>query len=102
MYAIIDPDEKVALDPYNGIIAEMDEEHVQANLAVVSDRIDTLEAVACDLMRSLDPNTTPLLSYPNREGIYLNLGKITNLVYGIILGLFISAIALYILYGGDL
>ena len=102
MYALIDPDEKVALDPYNGIIAQMDEEHVQANLAVVSDRIDTLEAVASDLMRSLDPGTTPLISYPNREGIYLNMGKITNLVYGIILGLFISAIALYILYGGGL
>ena len=80
----------------------MDEEHVLANLAVVSDRIDTLEAVAGDLMHSLDPNTTPLISYPNREGIYLNLGKITNLVYGLILGLLISAIALYILYGGSL
>ncbi|MCK4928972.1 MAG: tetrahydromethanopterin S-methyltransferase subunit B [Methanosarcinales archaeon] len=102
MYAIIDLDERVAIDPYNGIIAQMDEDNVQANLAVVSDRIDTLEAVAGDLMRSLDPGTTPLISHPNREGIFLNLGKITNLVYGIILGLFISAIALYILYGGDL
>jgi tetrahydromethanopterin S-methyltransferase subunit B len=102
MYAIIDQDEKIALDPYNGIIAQMDEEHVLANLAVVSDRIDTLEAVAGDLMLSLDSNTTPLISYPNREGIYLNLGKITNLVYGLILGLLISAIALYILYGGSL
>lgn len=102
MYVIIDLDEMVAIDPYNGIIACMDETDVLANLAVVSDRIDALEVVADDLKRSLDPSTTPLFSYPNRENIFMNLGKITNLVYGIILGLLISAIALYFLYGGDL
>jgi tetrahydromethanopterin S-methyltransferase subunit B len=102
MYAIIDSEEKVALDPYNGIIALMDEDRMTANLAVVSDRIDALELIAQDLLGSLDPMTTPLISYSNREGIYVNLGKITNLVYGIILGLLIGAIILYIIYGGAL
>jgi tetrahydromethanopterin S-methyltransferase subunit B len=102
MYAIIDSEEKVALDPYNGIIALMDEDRMTANLAVVSDRIDALELIAQDLLGSLDPMTTPLISYSNREGIYVNLGKITNFVYGIILGLLISAIILYIIYGGGL
>ena len=100
MYVIIDPEEKVALDPYNGIIAEMDEEHVLANLAPLSDRIDALEAVARNLALSLDPMTVPRHSYPNREGIYLNLGRITNLVYGLILGLLIGSVVLYMIYGG--
>jgi len=102
MYAIIDQEEKIALDAYNGVIALMDESHVVANLAPVSDRIDALDSIANDLLQSLDPRSIPLISHPNREGIFLNLGKITNLVYGLILGLLMSIIVLYILYGSGL
>ncbi|NLU03955.1 MAG: tetrahydromethanopterin S-methyltransferase subunit B, partial [Methanothermobacter sp.] len=48
-----------------------------------------LEATADDLINSLDPTTTPLDSYPGREGVYLTAGKLTNMVYGFILGLII-------------
>jgi len=59
MYAIIDQDLKIALDPYAGKIADMDETNVVSNLAVLGDRIDKLEVLSNDLMNSLDPTTTP-------------------------------------------
>ncbi|CAG0983166.1 tetrahydromethanopterin S-methyltransferase subunit B [Methanosarcinales archaeon] len=92
MYAIIDEEVPVAIDPYSGIVAEMDPGKVAVNLAAVVDKIDRLDDIASDLFKSLDPMTTPLVSYPNREGIYLNLGRVTNLVYGLMAGLLIAAL----------
>ncbi len=92
MYAIIDEEVPVAIDPYSGIVAEMDPEKVAVNLAAVVDKLDRLEDIANDLFKSLDPMTTPLVSYPGREGIYLNLGRITNFVYGFMTGLLIAAL----------
>jgi tetrahydromethanopterin S-methyltransferase subunit B len=99
MYAIIDQDLKIALDPYAGTIAEMDEANVVSNLAVLGDRIDKLEVLSNDLMNSLDPTTAPFLSYPNREGIYMNLGRVTNFFYGMTAGLLITALLLFALGG---
>ncbi|MDP3105646.1 MAG: tetrahydromethanopterin S-methyltransferase subunit B [Candidatus Methanoperedens sp.] len=67
-------------------------EKVVVNLAAVVDKIDRLDDIASDLFKSLDPMTTPLVSYPNREGIYLNLGRVTNMVYGLMAGLLIAAL----------
>lgn len=99
MYAIIDQDLKIALDPYIGKIAEMDEANVVSNLAVLGDRIDKLEVLSKDLINSLDPDTIPFLSYPNREGIFVNLGRVTNFFYGITAGLLITALLLLALGG---
>ncbi|KCZ72429.1 tetrahydromethanopterin S-methyltransferase, subunit B [Candidatus Methanoperedens nitroreducens] len=90
MYAIIDEDVPAAIDPYSGTVAEMASEKVAVNLAPVMDKIDRLEDIANDLFRSLDPMTAPLVSYPNREGIYLNLGRFTNFIYGFMAGLLIA------------
>ncbi len=92
MYAIIDEEVPVAIDPYSGTVAEMDPGKVTVNLAAVVDKIDRLEDIANDLFKSLDPMTTPLVSYPNREGIYVNLGRLTNFVYGFMAGLLIVAV----------
>ena len=92
MYAIIDEEVPTAIDPYAGVVAEMDESNVAVNLASVVDNIDRLEDIANNLMGSLDPTTLPLVSYPNREGIYLNLGKVTNFVYGFMAGLLILSL----------
>ncbi len=94
MYAIIDEKLQVAIEPYSGVVAEMDSDNVVVNLAVIVDKIDRLEDIANNLLTSLDPMTLPLISHPNREGIYLNLGKVTNFVYGFIIGLLISALIL--------
>ena len=99
MYAIIDQDLKIALDPYVGKIADMDEANVVSNLAVLGDRIDKLEVLSSDLMNSLDPTTTPFLSHPNREGIYVNLGRVTNFFYGAIAGLLVASLLLIVLGG---
>lgn len=95
MYAIIE-DGLVALDPYTGVVGEMDEDQVVLNLPALLDRIDLLKATAGDLLNSLDPTTTPKDSYPNREGIYLNLGRVTNFGYGFALGLILSALILLV------
>lgn len=92
MYAIIDEEVPVAIDPYSGTVAEMDPGKIAVNLAAVVDKIDRLEDIANDLFKSLDPMTTPLVSYPNREGIYVNLGRLTNFVYGFMAGLLIVAL----------
>jgi tetrahydromethanopterin S-methyltransferase subunit B len=50
-------------------------------------QIDKLEDAINDLESSFDYNSTSRLSQPNREGIYKNMGLITNIVLGIIIGL---------------
>lgn len=92
MYAIIDEEVPVAIDPYSGIVAEMDPGKVAVNLTAIVDKIDRLEDITSDLFKSLDPMTAPLISYPSREGIYLNLGRMTNFVYGFMAGLLITAL----------
>ena len=99
MYVIVDPDVNVAIDPASGIAAEMDPSLPIANIAELADRIEEIERAAIDLVDSLNPATVPYPSYPNREGIYLNLGRVSNAVIGFILGLFAVAILL-ILAGG--
>ena len=99
MYVIVDPDVNVAIDPVSGIAAEMNPVQPIANIVELSDRIEEIERAAIDLVDSLNPATVPYPSYPNREGIYLNLGKVSNAVIGFILGLFAVA-TLLILTGG--
>lgn len=94
MYAIIDESLQVAIEPYSGVVAEMDNSNVVVNLATIVDKIDRLEDIANDLLASLNPMTTPLISHPDRGGIYLDLGKVTNFIYGFITGLLISALVL--------
>jgi tetrahydromethanopterin S-methyltransferase subunit B len=53
----------------------------------INEQITELEAAANDLYTALDPTTTSLGAYPGREGVYLTAGRLTNMVYGFILGL---------------
>ena len=99
MYVIVDSDVNVAIDPVSGIAAEMNPTQPIANIAELADRIEEIERAAIDLVDSLNPATVPYPSYPNREGIYLNLGKVSNAVIGFILGL-AAVVILLILAGG--
>ncbi len=99
MYVIVDPDVNVAIDPASGIAAEMNPVQPIANIAELSEGIEEIERAAIDLVDSLNPATVSYPSYPNREGIYLNLGRVSNAVIGFIIGLFAVAILL-ILAGG--
>ncbi|GAB6055219.1 tetrahydromethanopterin S-methyltransferase subunit B [Methanobacterium alkalithermotolerans] len=82
------PESNLTLDPSTGMIgAALGREVLILSMDDINTEIATLEATADDLMNSLDPSTTCEGSYPGREGVYLTAGKLTNMVYGFILGL---------------
>lgn len=84
----IAPEANLALDPSTGMLgAALGREVVILSMDDINAQISELEETAMDLMNSLDPTTTSAGSYPGREGVYLTAGKITNMVYGFILGL---------------
>jgi tetrahydromethanopterin S-methyltransferase subunit B len=56
-----------------------------------------VELAADELMASLDPYSSPVGSYPGREGSYITAGLLTNTVYGFLLATFIIFAALPLL-----
>ncbi|BAM70302.1 tetrahydromethanopterin S-methyltransferase subunit B [Methanothermobacter thermautotrophicus] len=86
----IAPEYNLTLDPSTGMIgAALGREVIILSMDEINEQIAELEATADDLINSLDPTTIPQGSYPGREGVYLTAGKLTNMVYGFILGLII-------------
>ena len=82
------PESNLTLDPSTGMIgAALGRDVIILSMDDINAEIATLEATADDLVNSLDPTTTAEGSYPGREGVYLTAGKLTNMVYGFILGL---------------
>ena len=53
----------------------------------IDEQLTELEVAADDMEHALDPTTTSPGSCPGREGVYLTAGKLTNMVYGFVLGL---------------
>ncbi|CAD7769461.1 Tetrahydromethanopterin S-methyltransferase subunit B [Candidatus Methanoperedenaceae archaeon GB50] len=100
MYVLIDLEENVALNPETGLLGEMDEHLITTNLALMMESVERLARIGKDLFDSLDPTTTPMVSYPNREGIYRNAGRIANLAYGFIFGMLLAALVALALKGG--
>ena len=60
---------------------------VIVSMDTVNKQLDELEIAVEDIYTCLDPSTVSPGSYPGREGVYLNAGKLTNMVYGFVLGL---------------
>jgi tetrahydromethanopterin S-methyltransferase subunit B len=84
----IAPELNLTLDPSTGIVgASLGREVLILTMDTINEQITELEAAANDIYHALDPNTTSEGSYPGREGVYLTAGKLTNMVYGFILGL---------------
>jgi tetrahydromethanopterin S-methyltransferase subunit B len=84
----IAPELNLTLDPSTGIVgASLGREVLILSMDTINEQITELEAAANDLYTALDPSTTSEGSYPGREGVYLTAGKLTNMVYGFILGL---------------
>lgn len=90
------PELNLSLDPANGLLGAAMKGAVLVSLDDVNAEISTLEAAADDLINSLDPTTISNNSYPGREGVYLTMGKFTNIVYGFLLGL-ILLIAVFVI-----
>ena len=86
----IAPEMNLALDPSTGILgAALGREVVIVSLDGVNAQLDVLEAAVEDLYTSLDPTSIPVNSYPGREGVYVQAGTLTNMVYGFILGMIV-------------
>ena len=84
----IAPELNLTLDPSTGMVgASLGREVLILSMDTINEQITELEAAANDIYTALDPTTTSEGSYPGREGVYLTAGKLTNMVYGFILGL---------------
>lgn len=82
------PEYNLTLDPSSGNIgAALGRDVVLVSLDTVNEQLDELELAVDDLYESLDPTTAPKDSFPGREGVYMNAGKLTNMVYGFVIGL---------------
>ncbi len=83
----IAPELNLTLDPSAGTVGAGMKGAVLVSMDEINAQISTLEEAVEDLTNSLDPTSIPRGSYPGREGVYLTAGKLTNVVYGFILGL---------------
>jgi len=91
------PEMNLNLDPESGVIGAGGGDLVIVSMDEINEEIAKVEAAADELMNSLDPNSAPLGSFPGREGNFLIAGKLTNMVYGFLIGLFIIIAALPLL-----
>jgi tetrahydromethanopterin S-methyltransferase subunit B len=85
----IAPEMNLSLDPSTGSLGAALKGAVLVSLDGVNEQLDQLEVAVEDLYTALDPTTVSEGSYPGREGTYMTAGKLTNMVYGFILGLVI-------------
>lgn len=89
------PEMNLTLDPSTGKLgAALGRDVVIVSMDTVNNQLDELEIAVEDIYTCLDPSTVSPGSYPGREGVYLNAGKLTNMVYGFVLGL-ILLVALF-------
>ena len=92
------PDMNLAYDPVTGVIgASLGSGIVLLSMEEINEQVSKVELAADELMASLDPYTSPVGSYPGREGSYITAGLLTNIVYGFLLASFIIFAALPIL-----
>ena len=92
------PEMNFALDPANGIIgSSLGGGVVLLAMDEVEEQVAKVELAADELMASLDPYTSPVNSFPGRDGSYITAGLLTNMVYGFLLATFIIFAALPLL-----
>lgn len=94
------PEMNLALDPASGILgASLGSGVVILSMDDVDEAVSKMELAADALVGSFDPYTSPVDSYPGRDGSFVTAGTITNAVYGFVLAVFIIFAALPILIG---
>ena len=92
------PEMNFAYDPVTGVIgSSLGSGVVLLSMDEVNEQVAKVELAADELMASLDPYTSPVGSYPGRDGSYITAGLLTNMVYGFLLATFIIFAALPIL-----
>ncbi len=88
------PEFHILLDPMIGVVAEEREDLIMFSLVPIQAQLDIIEAVADDLMNSLEPGKELLNTYPGREETSEIAGVYANLFYGLIIGLIIAFMAM--------
>ncbi len=89
------PEMNLTLDPSTGKLgAALGRDVVIVSMDTVNQQLDELEIAVEDIYTCLDPTTVSPGSFPGREGVYLSAGKLTNMVYGFVIGL-ILLVALF-------
>lgn len=91
------PEMNLNLDSETGLIGAGGGDLIIISMDEINEEIAKVEAAADELMNSLDPNSAPLGSFPGREGNYVIAGKLTNMVYGFLIGMFIIIAAIPLL-----
>ena len=82
------PELNLNLDAETGILGAGGGDLIILSMDEINAEIAKVEAAADELMNSLDPNSAPLGSFPGREGNFVIAGKLTNMVYGFVIGMF--------------
>ena len=92
------PEMNFAYDPVTGVIgSSLGSGVVLLSMDEVNEQVAKVELAADELIASLDPYTSPVDSFPGRDGSYITAGLLTNMVYGFLLATFIIFAALPIL-----
>ncbi|RLF11903.1 MAG: tetrahydromethanopterin S-methyltransferase subunit B [Thermoprotei archaeon] len=98
---IISPDLDIILDAENKVIGEARSDVAILDITPLEKKVAELELLAEELVNSLNPKTSPLISSrPRREGLYFKAGFLSNMVLGFIIGLalFSLGIIVYIVF----
>lgn len=86
------PEMNLTIDPIAGTLgAALGRDVVIVSMDTINNQLDELEIAVEDVYTCLDPTTVSPGSFPGREGVYLTAGKLTNMVYGFIVGLILIA-----------
>ena len=92
------PEMNFALDPATGIIgSSLGGGVILLSMDDVNEQVAKVELAADEMIASLDPYTSPVNSFPGREGSFVTAGLLTNVVYGFLLATFLIFAALPIL-----
>jgi tetrahydromethanopterin S-methyltransferase subunit B len=83
------PEMNINLNPATGVLGAGGGDLVILSMDEINAEIDRVCAAAEELSNSLDPSSSPLGAYPNREGNYVVAGTLTNIVYGFLIATFI-------------
>lgn len=92
MAAIISREYNLILDTVTRRVGTSRADIVSLNVEPLSRQIGRLEALADELLASLNPSSQPLFSRPARAGVYMVAGFLTNLTLGFLLGCLTFAI----------
>ena len=92
------PEMNFAYDPVTGIIgSSLGSGIVLLSMDDVNEQVAKVELAADEMIASLDPYTSPVGSFPGRDGSFVTAGLLTNVVYGFLLATFLIFAALPIL-----